>query len=312
MTDWHPIRVVAKRTGLSPHVIRAWEKRYQAVLPTRTPTGRRVYSNEDLERLTLLRQATLLGRSIGQIAKVPTEELRAIVEEDEKAVRHVQPAPASRRGSADATKLLGACIEATERLDSVGLSKHLDEGAVLFSRPTLMEDVIVPLMHRIGSSWREGTLRVAHEHLASAVVRSFVGSLDGAFQVSATAPEVVVTTPAGQLHEIGALLAAATAASEGWNVTYLGPSLPADEVAAAVRSRDARAVALSVVYPTDDPNFRAELKRLTQLIGSDVPVLVGGRGAQSYRAEIDQAGAHYLPDYQSFRKELEKLREGFA
>ena len=86
MTDWHPIRVVAKRTGLSPHVIRAWEKRYEAVRPTRTPTGRRVYSNEDLERLMLLRQATLLGRSIGQIAKVPTEELRAIVEEDEAAV----------------------------------------------------------------------------------------------------------------------------------------------------------------------------------------------------------------------------------
>lgn len=312
MADWHPIRVVAKRTGLSPHVIRAWEKRYGAVTPTRTPTGRRVYSNEDLERLSLLRQATLLGRSIGQIAKVPTEELRSIVEEDEAAVRHVQPVPAARRGSVDADKLLVSCLEATERLDAVALGRNLDEGAVLFSRPVLMEDVIVPLMHRIGSSWREGSLRVAHEHLASAVVRSFVGSFDGAFQVSATAPEVVVTTPAGQLHEIGALLAAATMASEGWNVTYLGPSLPADEIAAAVRSRGARAVALSVVYPTDDPNLRAELQRVTQLVGPEVPVLVGGRGASNYRTDIDQAGALYLPDYQSLRRELEKLREGLA
>jgi methanogenic corrinoid protein MtbC1 len=117
-----------------------------------------------------------------------------------------------------------------------------------------------------------------------------------------------VTTPSGQLHEIGALLAAATAASEGWRATYLGPSLPADEIAAAVRQNGARAVALSIVYPTDDPHVRTELQRLGQLVGRDAVILVGGRGASSYRSALEAAGARYLPDYHKLREALESIR----
>ncbi len=312
MTEWHPIRVVARRTGLSAHVIRAWEKRYGAVEPKRTPTQRRVYSTEDLERLSLLRRATLAGRSIGQIAKLATPELKRLVEEDESAaasVRPPRPAPEEPRPGApsDGAQLLAACIEAAGRLDTAALQRALDEASVSLSRPALMEQVIVPLMHRVGDAWRDGSLRIAHEHLASAVVRSFTGSLNGAFHVSTNAPEIVVTTPSGQLHEIGALLAAATAASEGWRVTYLGPSLPADEIAAAARQTGARAVALSVVHPIDDPHVRIEIQRLSQLVGPETTILVGGRGASSYRSVLEAIGARYLPDYQSLRATLESL-----
>ena len=100
MTEWHPIRVVARRTGLTPHVIRAWEKRYGAVTPHRTETNRRLYSQEDVERLTLLRRSTLLGRSIGQIAKMSTEELRRLVGEDETAQR-ARRSCGRRRGRTD-------------------------------------------------------------------------------------------------------------------------------------------------------------------------------------------------------------------
>jgi DNA-binding transcriptional MerR regulator/methylmalonyl-CoA mutase cobalamin-binding subunit len=313
MTEWHPIRVVARRTGLSAHVIRAWETRYGAVEPKRTPTQRRVYSTEDVARLLLLRRATLAGRSIGQIAKLPTAELKRLVEEDEKAASAAPDRPpreeSQSAGPPEGTRLLSASIEAASRLDTAALQRTLDEASLSLSRPALMEQVIVPLMHRIGRAWREGALRVAHEHLATAVVRSFLGSLNGAFHVAEAAPRIVVTTPSGQLHEIGALLAAATAASEGWQVTYLGPSLPADEVAAAARQAGARAVALSIVFPTDDPHLKTEFQRLSHLVGPETAILVGGRGALSYRVALDEAGAHYLPDYASFREKLESLRK---
>jgi DNA-binding transcriptional MerR regulator/methylmalonyl-CoA mutase cobalamin-binding subunit len=313
--EWHPIRVVSRRTGLSAHVIRAWEKRYGAVEPKRTSTQRRVYSTEDLERLILLRRATVLGRSIGQIAKLPTQELKRLVEEDEVAASKVAPAPAHREAPRSVAArggegFLTASLDAAGRLDSVELQRVLDRASVSLSRPALMEQVIVPLLQRIGDAWREGSLRVAHEHLASAVVRSFVGSLNGAFNASSTAPAIVVTTPSGQLHEIGALLAAAAAASEGWLVTYLGPSLPADEIAGAVAQTGAGVVALSVVYPTDDPHLRTELQRLSQLVGPKVKILVGGRGGASYRSAFDAVGALYLPDYPSLRRTLESIRLG--
>ena len=180
---------------------------------------------------------------------------------------------------------------------------------VALSRPVLMADVVIPLMHSLGSAWQEGSVRAAHEHLATAVVRTFVGSLNGAFQVAASAPCVVVTTPAGQLHEIGALIAAATAAADGWRTTYLGPSLPADEIAGAARQNEARAVALSLVYPTDDPHVVSELKKLKQFLPTTTHLIVGGRGASAYRRVLDEIGATQPPDLDTFIEELRRLRE---
>jgi MerR family transcriptional regulator, light-induced transcriptional regulator len=310
MTEWHPIRVVARRTGLTAHVIRAWEKRYGAVEPKRTETNRRVYSLEDIERLALLRRATLAGRSIGQIATLPMDELRALVEEDEAAARSVEPATGyePRATRDDASKILRACLQAVEALDAPAIQTVLNRASISLTRPTLMQEVIVPLMHRLGDAWRDGDVRVAHEHLASAVVRSFLGSLNGAFESRPTAPEIIVTTPSGQLHELGALLVAATAASGGWRATYLGPNLPSEEIAAAARQNRTRAVGLSIVYPTDDPHVRTELRRLQQLLDPQVAVLVGGRSAGSYRDVIEASGMIYASDLAALREALDSLR----
>src|SRR5919107_4915681 len=71
----HPMRVVTRRTGLSADVLRVWEKRYGVVTPSRSDTGRRLYSDTDIERLRLLHRATLAGRSIGQVAGLSTPAL---------------------------------------------------------------------------------------------------------------------------------------------------------------------------------------------------------------------------------------------
>ena len=90
----YPIKVVARRTGLTAHAIRAWEKRYGAVEPVRTPTNRRVYTEEHLQRLLLLARATRAGYSIGQVAKLPTERLVEMVKEVDADAGVTPDAPA--------------------------------------------------------------------------------------------------------------------------------------------------------------------------------------------------------------------------
>src|SRR5918997_5056654 len=85
----HPIGVVAERTGLSPDLLRVWERRYQAVEPSRSLDGQRAYSDADVERLRLLRLATLAGRSIRQVARLTSDELARLVREDEAARQEV-------------------------------------------------------------------------------------------------------------------------------------------------------------------------------------------------------------------------------
>ena len=304
---FHPIRIVALRTGLSAHRIRIWERRYHAVDPDRSPTNRRFYSEADVERLSLLGRAVQQGRSIGQVAAMPTESLRSLLDTDDVAVRWVANAVQRAGKNCSARGVVEACIAAVEAFDTRRLEDALQRARVNLGRTVLLEEVVGVLFERVGEMWRKGTLRASHEHLVSATVRNLLSTMISP-PTDADAPALVATTPAGQVHEFGALLAAATAASEGWNVTYLGPSLPAEEIAAAAARCQARAVALSVVHPGDDSRLAQELQGLLRLLPRGTSLLVGGRAVRGYAAALEAAGARILDDLAALRGELERLR----
>ncbi|HUV14637.1 MAG TPA: MerR family transcriptional regulator [Acidobacteriota bacterium] len=303
----HSIGVAVRRTGLKPDVIRAWEKRYGAIQPGRTPTNRRFYTDEQLERLKLLRQATLGGRQIGQVAGLSTEQLRELVEADRIASGQV-PQPLQEGVSVILDSRLSACLTAVEKLDPRELRFHLERAATDLTHPRLLEDLLAPLLGKMGELWEKGAIRVVHEHVASAVMRSFLGTLQDAFVGTDSAPSIVIGTPLRQEHELGALIASAIAASEGWNVTHLGCGLPAEEIAAAANSRGVTAVALSLVYPTDDPYLASELKKLRRLLGEEFSLIVGGRAAQGYAKILSSISATLVSDLAEFREELRSAR----
>lgn len=304
----HPIKVVAQRAGITLDVLRAWEKRYGAVTPGRSPTNRRLYSDADVERLILLRKTTRAGRSIGRVGHLSTEELATLATEDEAAIAQAPRPSLSAGGEPSADFHLQACLAAVDRMDARGLESAFSQAAIALSRTVLIEQLMVPLMQRIGDLWCVGSLRVAQEHLASAIVRNFLGNMNGTFEAPDTAPHLIITTPAGQRHEFGALIAVTTAAAQGWRVTYLGPDLPAEEIAATIQQTKARAVALSIIYPPDDPHLRNELQKIGQLIPKEVPILVGGRAANAYSELFDEIGAVRISDMQAFRSKLGSLR----
>ena len=305
------MRVVTRRTGLSPDLLRAWERRYEVVTPSRSEGGRRLYSDTDIERLRLLYRATLAGRSIGQVAELPTEALAALVRQDAAAdAEHTARGAPARDADAPsaAADYLADAARAIERLDATALEATLRRATIALSSITLLDGLLVPLLEDVGAHWREGTLRPVHEHLTSMMVRRVLdGVVEGASPPLATA-SVVVATPSGQIHELGALLVAASAATEGWRVTYLGPDLPAEDIAeCAVRTR-ARAVALSVVYPAGDPAVGDELRRLRTALPKRTALLVGGAATPSYSAVLTAIGAVRLEDLTGLRVVLRKLR----
>src|SRR5262249_15318193 len=258
MEDQHPIRIVARRTGLSAHVIRIGEKRYRAVVPGRTGTNRRYYSSDDIEKLMLLRRAHIPRRSIRHVTHLPVNALRDLVKEDEAAGPVPLRAVTNQKGT-EFGILVESCIAALEHLSPEAFHAELLHASMSLSQPAFLEKFLVQLMERVGECWRDGSMRIMHEHLASSILRTVLGSLGNRFDPDPRAPYLIVTTPPGQLHEMGALIAASTAASEGWHVIYLGPSLPAEEIAAAARQNRATAVALSILYPADDSRLNQEL-----------------------------------------------------
>jgi DNA-binding transcriptional MerR regulator/methylmalonyl-CoA mutase cobalamin-binding subunit len=303
----HTIKFVAHHTGLSPHVIRAWERRYSVLSPERTPTNRRLYSEEDITKLALLQRVVQAGHSIGQVANLSVPELQ-------KLLRKVSDFPMglgiegnSMREVAE-TPYVEDCLRSIERLDMGGLENTLIRATATLGVTQTMEHILVPLLHQIGERWQEGELRPAHEHMATAVIRNLLGRTLASFQPSVLSPCLVVSTPVGQRHELGALIVAITATSVGWRVLYLGADLPAEEIAGATLQGQALAVALSIVFPPDDPRLSYELTMLRSLLGHRVPILVGGRATSSYLPELRSVGALVIEDLLQLRRQLELLR----
>lgn len=286
----YSIQAVARRTGLSAHVIRIWEQRYQAVEPRRTPTNRRLYAAGHIERLLLLQTVTQAGHRIGQVARLTTEQLRRLAVESGTRPEPSTTAAPTPRG-AGIHPLVESCLSAITMLDARTLHDALHEGARDLGALGVLQRVVAPLAQRIGERWREGILTAAHEHFATAALRVFLGNAAAPYGSVAQAPVLVVSTPAGQVHELGALLVGAVAANLGWQVTHLGASLPAAEIAGAARQCRARAVALSLVYPEDDPRLEGELIRLRESLPEDTVLLVGGRALPPYRGLLDRLGA---------------------
>ncbi len=302
----YPIQVVVRETGLSAHVLRVWEKRYRAVVPQRTGTQRRVYSDADVHRLKLLRQATLLGHPIGSIAKLPDEALQTLVKAAAGRAPMALPQPSGEEGP-DSPILLD-CIEAIKAFDADALNALLERAAVRTGHTALMRQVLAPLVQRLGDLWSQGILRMAHEHFATVVIRSFL--LNPARQyagVNATAT-LVVSTPQGQLHELGAVMATALASEQGWHAVYLGPSLPAAEIAGIASQSRARAVALSIVYPEDDPTVEQELHDLRRFLPGNIVIIAGGRAVEHYQAALNAIGAIIVKDLPQLQVELAKIR----
>jgi len=256
-----------------------------------------------------MKQAVDAGRRISDVADLNLEELRALIQEDWAALPPgASPqVPTGSLGQVSSQVYLDHCLKAVDTLDRARLEKLLDDAAMSFSRPVLRRDIIVPLLHTIGDRWRGGELRVVHEHMASAIVRSHLATLRDGFLIPESAARLVVTTPAGQLHEFGALLVATAAVESGWDVIYLGPNLPAEEIATAAQLKQAKAVALSIIYPSHDPRLHEELRNLRRYLGKDLPILVGGRSAKAFKTVLEEIEAIFLDDLAALTAKLEEI-----
>lgn len=301
----HPIQVVARRTGLSADVIRAWERRYAAVEPHRTDTNRRLYTNRDVERLLLMSRAIASGRRIGDVANLSVDKLRGLVginrlDQEQGPVTVPKRIPVQDH--------FDTCLAAVQHLDPWALETALGNAAAAVSVPILLNEIVSALMVHIGEQWRSGWLRPCHEHMTTAVLRSFLGEMALSRNMTGTGPVLVVTTPVGQYHELGALMVAVVAASGGWQPLYLGPNTPNDEIAFAALAKAAAAVALSISHPTDDPRLADRLRKLRRQLPQTIPLLAGGAAAPGYKQALDEIGARQPAGLDGLHRELDRLR----
>ena len=218
--------------------------------------------------------------------------------------------PGGRRGPGAGKRpgpLLNNALAAIKSFNAAGLEQTLKRASTELSRPTFLRQIVAPLIEQIGIYWQNGQIEAIQEHLSTAVIRTFLGNLLLTKALGKNVPRIVFTTPPAELHELGALLAAVTADYQGWSAIYLGPSLPSDAIARAVRLSRARAVGLSIVYSEWPYGLEAELKKLRLLLPREVVLFTGGRAVPEYRSVLNQIEAVQLQDLSAFCEALDTL-----
>ncbi|MGA9237129.1 MAG: MerR family transcriptional regulator [Desulfobacterales bacterium] len=303
----YAIRYVSQRTGLTPHVIRAWEKRYQAVVPLRSPKNRRLYSEDDVGRLQLLKRVTDAGHNISQVAELDSSELSELAQQEAPMSPWASINNGRRLQLKAAQDYRSECLSAVINLDPDRLNWSYDQAAVDLTRSALLKEIIVPLFAEIGSLWRNGSLKIINEHMATSVTRTLLLNMLRATAVSDSAPRIVIATAAGQWHDLGALTVALTAAEYGWRPLYFGPDLPVEEIAAAARQTSARAVAISITHLLDRHSLVDELRKLRRYIGNDLILFVGGQAVSGCTQILEEINAKHIASVDQLCEELNSV-----
>ena len=261
------IDIASKRTGLTKNTIRAWEQRYNFLNPERTDTKRRLYSEDEIEKLSLLANATHAGYKIGNIYNLSVPELKELMSKSVDGNNNVSNSTGFDFSSA---------IECVKKFDDFGLRKILEEALIEFSKPVFLKDVLIPLIESIGELWHSGDLRISQEHFATSVIAGLLVRLRENETKSDNSRTIIICSPTGQKHELGALAASVIIASYGWNVVYLGADLPAEEIAFSVQKTNASAIAMSVVFPFNETQLQTEIIKLHKYL-PDTRIIIGSK-----------------------------------
>lgn len=299
----YPIRAVAKMTGLSLDTLRAWERRYQAVVPERGPRGR-MYTEDDVQRLRLLRDAVARGHAIGHAAKLSDRQLKQVTQDSSPS--GASEVPELHR--LDAAHLdLGRVIAAVERFDCSEADLELGRLAALLPPRTLVHQVALPLMRSVGQMWHDGRLTVAQEHLVSAILSSLLASLVRLYAARDASLKLIFATPSGELHEFGILTSAMLAAGGGLGVVYLGANLPAEEILWAAERNAPRAVVLGLTGTNGNANRASQVRKILKGLPGETELWLGGGDVASLFRSIKSPRVYLMENFETFERHLQRL-----
>jgi len=277
----------SKLTGLTTHVIRAWERRYGLVTPIREANRYRLFNDEDVRLFRYLKSKIDEGMSIGVLAEIGREKLLEQVQREFVAAP-VEPPPSQR--------LISELTQALQEKDRTGFERKLNGALAVIPFEEALHRFLLPLQEHIGQLWHDGKLIIAQEHYASNQVKQKIFSAMNQLRMVEEGPHVVVACPSEEWHEISAMTAAYLCAARGCRVHYLGANLPIDELAKFCEQIRPSFVLLSMSVDRSD----AEVKNLVQELATQVrpiaPVGVGGRSAQIHATIFSDEDITVFPD----------------
>jgi DNA-binding transcriptional MerR regulator/methylmalonyl-CoA mutase cobalamin-binding subunit len=290
------IGAVSRATGLSPDILRVWQKRYGFPVPLRKPSGHRLYTASDVRRLRRIAAAIARGHRPAQVVALPEARLESLLAEEDMALPedHARVSPVAA---------LLAHVKDHRRGD---LTTQLLADAATMGPLEFLESRIVPLTDAVGDAWERGEIAIHNEHFYSEVAEDVLRTVRLPYERHARGPSVLLATLPAEQHGLGLQMVALVTAVAGLCPHVLGTDIPVSEIAEAWVTRNAEAIGLSVSLSTGGAGVRRYLVELRDTIPMTVPIFVGGKGA---RRTYPPAGVAVVEDLRRIHDWMRTLKE---
>ena len=275
------ISQLAQYSGIKPHTIRMWEKRYHALKPNRTEGNTRYYDNMQLRRLLNIVSLLDEGHKVSKLCAMPDQQLFALIDEKSSTVQHVS--------SYYISQLIAAAMSYDEQYFSNTFSHCL----LRYGMKETYLQVVYPMLIRIGLMWLSDTMPAPHEHFISNLLRQkLFTAIDALAPPKKAFSTWLLFLPENEFHEIGLLFAAYLIRISGDKVIYLGSNVPEHSLGAAINDIMPDYLLLFLVhhdlpsdvhrnvvgqrhrfrfcFPLENRDFRLEIRRLN--VGGETPL----------------------------------------
>ena len=257
------IKAVSVKLGIQPGTLRAWERRYQMIAPIRNEAGHRLYTEKHLEILKWLVDKVNQGFTISQAV--------ALLEKNQMKTELTKPI--ENEFSSRFDELLDALIH----FDEMRAQEIINQYLSLFTTDKVVIEVLGSILVKLGDLWEEGKINSAHEHYASAIIRSRIGMILHSFPLNSMLPKVVAVCTPGEWHEMGLLIFTLFLRRRGFDVIYLGPSVAENDIDAVLEAANPKFLFMSCT-------LRENIKAAAQLadhLSSKYPFLTIGLGGSA-------------------------------
>jgi MerR family transcriptional regulator, light-induced transcriptional regulator len=256
---------LSRRSGVSPELLRAWERRYGLLQPERTSGGLRLYTGADLERVRAMQRHIEEGLAAREAAELAREAPRAPV-----ATAALDPEAVQAR--------LAAAMDA---FDEPAAQTLIDGLLARTTIDALLSEIVIPYLHELGERWESGEVSIAQEHFASNLLRGRLLGLARGWGRGA-GPRALLACPEGERHDLGLIAFGLALRERGWRIDYLGSDTPLASIAETAEAIGPDLLVLSAVAPEPLADL-GSLPRAQR-------VAVAGPGARGSDAELVLTG----------------------
>jgi DNA-binding transcriptional MerR regulator len=254
------IKTVSEMTGIPRNTLLAWERRYGILAPERLSNGYRLYSDDDVRLLRQIKAEVERGVAISQ------------------ALESLRRGATREASNVDPTAVQGELFEHLARFDRAATDRVV-AGLAAVPYATLIDDVYIPLLRRVGDEWEAGRVTVAQEHFAAAFVREQLVSM--LLRLGAQphrGPHVACVTFPGELHELAILALTVHLVLRGCRVTYLGVDVPEAALIDFLDRVRPDCLCVSVIIRVEPERLAVFARAVRRSAPASTRIVIGGAG----------------------------------